>query len=65
MEIDGRSSDSFKTVNRNGKIPTTAQLALGELAVNAFDGEVFLKQDTAGVGIATRVIRSRCWRISR
>ena len=40
-----------------GKIPTTAQLALGELAVNAFDGEVFLKQDTAGVGIATRVIR--------
>ena len=40
-----------------GKIPTTAQLAIGELAVNAFDGEVFLKQDTAGVGIATRVIR--------
>ena len=40
-----------------GKIPTTAQLALGELAVNAFDGELFLRQDTAGVGIATRVIR--------
>jgi len=40
-----------------GKIPTTSQLALGEIAVNAFDGEIFLKQDTAGVGIATRVIR--------
>jgi hypothetical protein len=38
------------------KIPTVNQLLTGELAVNSFDGKVFLKQDTSGVGISTRVI---------
>ncbi|WP_375697517.1 hypothetical protein [Pseudophaeobacter sp. TrK17] len=28
-----------------GKVPTTAQLALGELAVNTYDGRLFLKRD--------------------
>jgi hypothetical protein len=28
-----------------GAIPTTAQLALGELAINTFDGKAFLKKD--------------------
>ncbi|PWG16151.1 hypothetical protein [Salibaculum griseiflavum] len=28
-----------------GKVPTTAQLELGELAVNTHDGRLFLKQD--------------------
>lgn len=39
-----------------GKKPTQEQLQLGELALNFYDGKVFLKQDTGGVGIATRVI---------
>ena len=39
-----------------GSIPTVGQLLIGELAVNSFDGKVFLKQDTGGVGISTRVI---------
>ena len=46
----------LKRSSVEGKIPTTAQLLIGELAVNSFDGQVFLKQDTGGVGIATRVI---------
>ena len=28
-----------------GKVPTTAQLDLGELAINTYDGKVYLKQD--------------------
>ena len=39
-----------------GKIPTVAQLSLGELAINTFDGKVFLSQDKSSVGIATTVI---------
>jgi hypothetical protein len=39
-----------------GSIPTVGQLLIGELAVNSFDGRVFLKQDTGGVGVSTRVI---------
>ena len=39
-----------------GKRPTTEQLQLGELALNFYDGKVFLKQDTGGVGVGTRVI---------
>ncbi len=39
-----------------GSIPTVNQLLAGELAVNSFDGRVFLKQDTGGVGIATRIV---------
>ena len=40
----------------SGKRPTTEQLQLGELALNFYDGKVFLKQDTGGVGVGTRVI---------
>jgi len=32
-----------------GKVPTAAQLALGELAVNTTDGKLFLKKSTDGV----------------
>jgi len=39
-----------------GKKPTTEQLKLGELAVNFYDGKVFFKQDTQGVGIGTRIV---------
>ena len=38
------------------KKPTTAQIQLGELAINTFDGRVFLKQDQGIVGVGTRVI---------
>ena len=39
-----------------GKKPTTEQLQLGELAVNFYDGKLFFKQDTQGVGIGTRIV---------
>lgn len=39
-----------------GAEPTLEQLTYGELAINHFDGSVFVRQDTQGVGIATRVI---------
>lgn len=32
-----------------GKVPTTSQLALGELAVNTTDGKLFLKKSVSGV----------------
>ena len=31
-----------------GRIPTTAQLELGELAINTVDGKIFIKQDVGG-----------------
>jgi hypothetical protein len=31
-------------------------LQLGELAVNFYDGKIFLKQDTGGVGVGTRIV---------
>ena len=39
-----------------GKKPTEEQLQLGELAVNFYDGKIFLKQDTGGVGVGTRIL---------
>lgn len=39
-----------------GKKPTNEQVQLGELAVNFYDGNIFLKQDTGGVGIGTRIV---------
>ena len=38
------------------KKPTTDQLQLGELAVNFYDGKIFLKQDQGGVGVGTRIV---------
>lgn len=46
-----------------GKIPTVAQLSLGELAINTFDGKVFLSQDKSSVGIATTVIAINPWSV--
>ncbi len=39
-----------------GKIPTLEQLQLGELAVNYFDGKLFLKQDQGSVGVGSRIV---------
>ena len=40
-----------------GKKPAANQLQLGELALNTFDGKIFLKQDQGGVGIGTRIVQ--------
>lgn len=32
----------------SGKVPTTAQLELGELAINTFDGRVYMKKNQSG-----------------
>ena len=32
-----------------GRVPTTAQLQLGELAINTADGKIYIKQDVSGV----------------
>lgn len=32
-----------------GKIPTTVQLALGEIALNTYDGRLYIKKDVSGV----------------
>ena len=34
--------------NSAGKVPTTAQLDLGEVAINTYDGRVFIKQSGSG-----------------
>ena len=34
-----------------GKVPTTSELALGVLAVNTYDGKVFLKKDNGAESI--------------
>lgn len=39
-----------------GAQPALEQLTFGELAINHYDGTVFVRQDTEGVGIATRVV---------
>ena len=45
------------------KVPDTSQLQLGELAINTFDGKLFLEQDqTSGSGIAT-VITVNPWSV--
>lgn len=35
----------LKRSSTAGKVPTTAQLALGELAINTYDGKIFIKKD--------------------
>ena len=32
-----------------GRIPTTSNLELGELAINTADGKIYIKQETGGV----------------
>jgi hypothetical protein len=52
-------SDPIIRVKRStvqGKIPTNEQLGLGEIAINHYDGKVFIRQDTGGVGVGTTVI---------
>jgi len=39
-----------------GKIPTTASLPLGELALNTNDGKVYIHQDSVGIGSTVIVV---------
>ena len=42
------STIKLRRSSTSGAIPTTSQLALGELAMNTFDGKLFLKTDQSG-----------------
>ena len=39
----------LKRSSVGSKLPTTSQLALGELALNTYDGKLFLKKNVSGV----------------
>ena len=43
------------------KRPAVADLQLGELALNTYDGNLFSKRDTGGVGIGTTVSLLTPW----
>jgi len=45
----------------SGKKPQLADLQVGELALNTYDGSLFIKRDTGGVGIATTVSNITPW----
>ena len=44
-----------------GKRPELTDVALGELALNTYDGNLYVEQDTAGVGIGTTVTLLTPW----
>jgi len=46
-----------------GRIPTTTSLELGELAINTYDGKVFIQQDQGGVGVGSTVIAINPWSV--
>ncbi len=46
-----------------GKIPTTASLELGELAINTYDGKVYIEQDQGAVGVGTTIIVINPWSV--
>jgi hypothetical protein len=45
------------------KVPTTDQLALGELAINTYDGKLYLEQDQGGVGVGTTIVAVNPWNV--
>ena len=51
----------IKRSSVSGKRPGTSQLDLGELAINFYDGSLFIKRDTGGVGIGTTVVNITPW----
>ena len=51
----------FKRSSVAGKKPSLANLDSGELALNTYDGKVFLKVDTGGIGIGTTVSTVNPW----
>ena len=51
----------FKRSAVASKRPSLDNLELGELALNTYDGKLFTRQDTSGVGIATTVTMLNPW----
>lgn len=51
----------FKRSSVAGKIPALSNLETGELALNTYDGKLFLKVDTGGIGIGTTVSAVNPW----
>jgi len=47
-----------------GKIPTTTQIESGELAINTYDGKIFLQQDRSSAGIETNITIVNPWNVS-
>ena len=45
------------------KVPTTSQLALGELAINTYDGKLYLEQDQGNVGVGTTIVSVNPWNV--
>jgi len=54
----------FKRSSVAGKRPSLVNLELGELALNTFDGNLFTRQDTSGIGIGTTVTLLNPWQES-
>lgn len=38
----------LKRTSTSGSVPTTAQLALGEVAINTYDGDMYIKKSVSG-----------------
>ena len=51
----------IKRSDVEGKRPQNADLQLGELAINTYDGRLFAKKDTGGVGVGTTVTLLTPW----
>ena len=45
------------------KVPSTTQLQLGELAINTYDGKLYLEQDQGGAGVGNTVIAVNPWTV--
>jgi len=45
------------------KVPTVDQLALGELAINTYDGKLYLEQDQGSVGVGTTIVAVNPWSV--
>ena len=43
------------------KVPTESQLSLGELAINTYDGKLYLEQDQTSTGLGVTVIAVNPW----
>ena len=51
----------FKRSSVASKRPTLSNLELGEAALNTYDGKLFVRQDTGGVGIGTTITLVNPW----
>ena len=45
------------------KVPNTTQLELGELAINTYDGKLYLEQDQGASGVGNTVVRVNPWNV--